>query len=203
MNCRNGEKYLNKSISSVVFQTYNKWELIFFDNQSSDNSKIILKKFRDKRIKYFKSNKLLSLYDARNKAISKCKGKYVTFIDTDDWWARSKLMKQVKFLLNHKNVNCAFSNLYIFNQKTKKKYLYIKKDMPNEKITQNLLDDYNLAILTVIINKKIFSRKKFNKKYNIIGDFDFFINLSLKEKLFYMREPLAFYRKHEENFSKK
>ena len=102
MNCRNGEKYLNKSISSVVFQTYNKWELIFFDNQSSDNSKIILKKFRDKRIKYFKSNKLLSLYDARNKAISKCKGKYVTFIDTDDWWARSKLMKQVKFLLNHK-----------------------------------------------------------------------------------------------------
>ena len=68
MNCRNGEKYLNKSISSVVFQTYNKWELIFFDNQSSDNSKIILKKFRDKRIKYFKSNKLLNLYDARNKS---------------------------------------------------------------------------------------------------------------------------------------
>ena len=75
--------------------------------------------------------------------------------------------------------------------------------MPNEKITQNLLDDYNLAILTVIINKKIFSRKKFNKKYNIIGDFDFFINLSLKEKLFYVREPLAFIENTKKNFSKK
>ena len=75
--------------------------------------------------------------------------------------------------------------------------------MPNGNVTQKLLDNYNLAILTVMINKKIFSKKKFNKRYNIIGDFDFFINLSLEEKFFYLKEPLAFYRNHDENYSKK
>ena len=203
MNCRNGEKFLKKSINSVISQTYKNWELIFFNNQSNDKSESILRKFKNKRIKYYKSNKILNLYEARNKAISKTKGKYITFIDTDDWWIRSKLKKQVNYLSIHKNINFIYSNLYIFNQKTKKNNLYIKKIMPNGNVTQKLLDNYNLAILTVMINKKIFSKKKFNKRYNIIGDFDFFINLSLEEKFFYLKEPLAFYRNHDENYSKK
>ena len=92
----------------------------FFNNQSNDKSESILRKFKDKRIKYYKSNKILNLYEARNKAISKTKGKYITFIDTDDWWIRSKLKKQVNYLSIHKNINFIYSNLYIFNQKTKK-----------------------------------------------------------------------------------
>ena len=53
MNCHNGEKFLNESVKSVINQTYQNWELIFFDNLSNDNSKKILQSFRDKRIKYF------------------------------------------------------------------------------------------------------------------------------------------------------
>ena len=39
VNCKNGEKYLNQALDSVLKQTYSNWELIFFDNFSSDNSK--------------------------------------------------------------------------------------------------------------------------------------------------------------------
>ena len=39
MNCHNGEKFLNESVKSVINQTYQNWELIFFDNLSNDNSK--------------------------------------------------------------------------------------------------------------------------------------------------------------------
>ena len=77
MNCHDGENYLNESLKSVQFQTYKNWELIFFDNKSQDNSIKILKKFKDKRIKYYRSNKFLKLYDARNLAIKKSKGKYL------------------------------------------------------------------------------------------------------------------------------
>ena len=91
MNCYNGEKYLRKSISSVIHQTYKNWELIFWDNNSSDNSASIFKDFKDKRLKYYKSNNYLKLYKARNKALEKSKGKYVTFIDTDDWWLKKNL----------------------------------------------------------------------------------------------------------------
>ena len=57
MNCLNGEKYLNSAIDSVINQTYKNWELIFWDNRSTDNSANILKKYKDKRIKYFYSKK--------------------------------------------------------------------------------------------------------------------------------------------------
>ena len=52
INCYNGEKYLKNCIDSVINQTYKNWEIIFWDNLSTDNSKII-EKYSDKRIKYF------------------------------------------------------------------------------------------------------------------------------------------------------
>ena len=55
MNCHNGEKYLNQSVNSIINQSYKNWELIFFDNKSKDKQKKILKRFKDKRIKYYKS----------------------------------------------------------------------------------------------------------------------------------------------------
>ena len=74
--------------------------------------------------------------------------------------------------------------------------------MPNGKITQSLLDDYKIGILSVMVNKKLFKKKIFNTKYNIVGDFDFFVNLSLKEKFYCIQKPLAYYRVHNYNYSR-
>ena len=79
----NGAKYLKQSIKSVIDQKYKNWELIFWDNNSSDNSAEILFSFKDKRIKYFRSNNFSKLYRGRNLAIKKAKGDYITFLDTD------------------------------------------------------------------------------------------------------------------------
>ncbi len=57
MNCYNCENYLKIAIDSVFSQTYKNWEIIFFDNNSNDKSSLMLRKYRDKRIKYFKSKK--------------------------------------------------------------------------------------------------------------------------------------------------
>ena len=59
MNCHNGATYLKQSIKSLLNQKYNNWELIFWDNKSTDSSKKILLSFKDKRIKYFKSKTFL------------------------------------------------------------------------------------------------------------------------------------------------
>ena len=203
MNCHNGEKYLNQSIKSIINQSYNNWELIFFDNQSKDKTKIILKSFKDKRIRYFKSDFFLNLYAARNQAILKTKGQYICFLDTDDWWVKDKLSTQVKLINSNKNVNFIYSNVFIYDEKTKKKELYFKNKQPSGKITQSLLDDYKIGILTVMMKKKLFNKRKFNKSYNIIGDFDFFLNISIKENFYCIQKPLAYHRRHESNFSKK
>ena len=73
--------------------------------------------------------------------------------------------------------------------------------MPSGEITQNLLDYYSIGILTILLKKSIFNKHKFNKDYNIIGDFDFFITLSQKYKIGSIQEPLASYRIHSLSYS--
>ena len=66
VNCHNGGKYLSRCLKSIINQSKKNWEVIFFDNQSTDNSKEIFEKFKDYRFKYFLSSKFIKLYKARN-----------------------------------------------------------------------------------------------------------------------------------------
>ena len=201
MNCHNGAKYLSNSIESILRQNYVNWELIFFDNMSSDESLSIAKSFNDKRIKVFSSKNFLNLYDARNNALLHIKGNYVCFLDTDDLWEKEKIQKQVDYLNKNKNFSMVYSNFYVL-ENDKKKFLRFKPKLPKGKITNDLLRSYTIGILTTCINAKIFKYASFDKNYNIIGDFDFFVKLSENSEIGCIQEPLATYRVHENNYSK-
>ena len=202
INCHNASKYISKSIKSVLKQSYKNLELIVYDNLSKDKTNTIVKKFkRDKRVKYYKSKSFLNLYHARNLAIEKTKGDLVAFLDADDWWEKDKLNKQISFLSNKKDVNIIYSNLFLYNEKKNEKKIFSQERLYNGKITQQLLNNFKMPILTVLAKKKIFQKYKFNKKYNIIGDFDLFVRISLKEKIYSLQEPLAFYRVHSSSMS--
>lgn len=203
MNCHNGEKFLNESLKSVIDQTYQNWELIFFDNLSNDNSKKILQNYKDKRIKYYSSKKFLDLYAARNEAIDKSNGKYISFLDTDDYWAPNKLEEQIKFLESNREYKIVYSNYYIFDQKKKTESVKHKSTLPFGFISQKLLDFYCVGILSVLLEKSFFNSYSFNNEYNIIGDFDLIIRLSHKFKIGCIQKPLAYYRIHNNNFSLK
>ena len=72
MNCFNGEEYLHEAVSSVIKQTYENWEIIFWDNLSTDKSAEIFKSFKDSRLKYYcASSHADILYVARNYALKK------------------------------------------------------------------------------------------------------------------------------------
>ena len=201
MNCHNGEKYLKESLKSIINQTYKDWELIFFDNASSDQSKKILKEFNDERIKYFKSDNFINLYEARNLAVKKTNGDYISFLDTDDMWAKDKLEKQINFIKKNSNYKILYSNYYVLKNNEKK--IMYKNELPSGFITQKLLDFYGIGINTVFLDKSIFEQYNFKKDLNIIGDFDFFIQTSKKFQIGYISDPLTFYRIHENSFTKK
>ena len=202
MNCHNGETYLKESISSLINQTYKNWELIFWDNFSSDSSKEVLMQFSDKRIKYYYTKNFTPLYEARNLAIKKTSGEFISFLDTDDWWSPKRLEKQIELFFKDKNLDVVYTNFYFFYNKTKTKKIVSKKNLPDGKITQKLLSNYNIGgILTALCKKKIFQTKQFIGKYEIIGDFDFFVDVSLSSFFGCIQEPLAYYRVHESNMS--
>lgn len=202
INCHNGEKYLKNCIKSIISQSYKNWEIIFFDNASKDNSKKILKSFRDKRIKYFFSNKILKLYDARNKAIKKSSGNYISFLDTDDYWKRDFLKEHLNFFFRYKNADVIVSKYLIYNEINKTSNISFLGKLPYFVKIQHLLNNYFIGILAVMFKKKIFKTKSFNKKYQIIGDFAFFLSISSKYKIKSLNSILAVYRIHKKNFSK-
>ena len=82
MNCYNGGKYLRESIESVLNQSYLDWELIFWDNLSSDNSAAIFSEYSaDERLRYFCSPTHTNLGAARKLAYEETRGKFIAFLD--------------------------------------------------------------------------------------------------------------------------
>jgi len=202
MNCHNGEKYLKDSIESVLSQTYENWELIFWDNKSEDESNKIFKSYTDTRFRYFYSEKFTSLYEARNLAIEKSKGDFIAFLDTDDMWKKNKLELQMPYFKNPE-VGLVFSNLWLIKENNKKKKIYSKKKLPKGKIYNELVNNYNVGILTTVLRKRFYDKveKKFDNRYSIIGDFDLFLRLAKICRFESVQQPLAYYRVHDQNYS--
>lgn len=201
MNCYNGEKFLNESLSSVKNQNYKNWELIFFDNCSTDKSKDILNKFKDKRIKYFRSKKKINLGLARKLALSKANGYYIAFLDVDDVWKKNKLNIQINYL-KKKEVGFSITNSIFFNNK-KKKYLYNLNRKFKKRVFYDLIKDYFISFDTVIIKKKFLEKldHSIDKRFNIIHDMDLLIRLSSICEMSYVPLALSKWRMSEESDS--
>ena len=203
MNCYNGEKYLTESINSLISQTHKNWELIFWDNQSTDFSAKIFKSYKDKRFEYFYANEHTTLYKARNLAIKESRGDFIAFLDTDDLWDENKLELQMCYF-NNLEVGVVFSNCWIFKNNTKKKKLHAKKKLPSGKILDQLINNYNVGILTAVIRKTFYLKliEKFDERFSIIGDSDLFMRLSKICLFEAIQKPLATYRLHDNNLSR-
>ena len=195
MNCHNGEEYLSFALESVLKQTYSNWELIFFDNQSKDNSLKIVDG-KDYRIKVFKSKSFISLYEARNEAIKYCRGEAITFLDVDDIWVENKLEFQIKLFLDGNKF--IYGNYYQINENNE----IISKKTPKPSITTNELIHRNtISIGCVMIDAKLLKSKKFDSYYDLLGDFDLWIRISQITSIKHLPIILEYSRVHSNNLS--
>ena len=207
MTCYNGEYFLDKAVTSIINQTYSNWELIFYNNFSHDRSLEIIQNFQDPRIKYFTSDKLLKLGQARKKAIEYCNGEYICFLDVDDYWADNKLEKQILKFKENKYIDLVYSNYYLLNkniktEKTKKLY----KGICPKELLESYIDGNPLtAWLTVMVKAKCIKKLEytFDQNLHIASDMDFFMRLSQYCVIDYVDGFMAYYRIHDSNESKK
>ena len=116
----NGEKFVEKSINSVLKQTYKNFELIIINDGSTDNTEEICLKYakKDRRIKYFKI-KNSGPSGARNKGIELSTGKYIMFIDSDDLYMENILEKMLH--IAKQGYECVICNRILKNSKEEKK----------------------------------------------------------------------------------
>ena len=106
MNCLNCEKDLPDALKSVKEQTFQDFEIIFWDNGSKDRSAEIAKRFGP-QLRYFSGTETVPLGEARNLAIKEAKGNYIAFLDCDDLWKPEKLSLQVELLKNNPDLGLA------------------------------------------------------------------------------------------------
>ena len=201
MNCFNGEKYLRTAIDSVYAQTYRNWEIIFWDNASTDLSSKIAKSYDDK-LKYFCAKQTTVVYEARNYAVEQANGEFLAFLDVDDWWLPTKLEQQIQFF-EDSDVGLVYGNYWLRDESSAAVKLAHKKRLPQGYIVNELLNQYVVGLLTIVIRKSSFDSLKngFNPRYNIIGDFDCVIDIAASCKICCVQEPIAYYRRHSNNLS--
>ncbi len=95
MNVRDGAATLREAMDSVLAQTFMEWDLILWDDRSSDGSASIVAQFHDERIRYFLSPEDVPLGRARRDAIRQARGEWIAFLDQDDVWLPRKLERQM------------------------------------------------------------------------------------------------------------
>jgi len=199
MNCLNGERYLREAIDSVVAQTYPHWEIVFWDNASTDASPEIAKSYGE-RIRYFRSPETYPLAKARKLALAEARREYVAFLDCDDIWQPRKLEKQIVLFEANPRVGLVFCDTEFFNEKGIIRQLYKRKrEKPlRGMVFRELLRRYFLSTETVVIRSKALDDlgAGFDERLNIMHDKDLFLKIACHYELDYVDEPLAQWRVH-------
>ncbi|MDP1604354.1 MAG: glycosyltransferase [Legionella sp.] len=204
MNCYNGEKYLRQAIDSVLAQTYQNWEIIFWDNQSTDRSAEIFQSYKDARFKYFYAPKHTWLYEARNYALEKVSGDFIALLDVDDWWLPTKLEKQIP-LFDDAEVGFVYGNYWVESELKKKRWLSLKSPIPTGWVLNDLLKSYFVGLPTLVLRRTALSTLNYlcDPRFHMIGDLDLVARLAISWKSDCVQEPVAFYRIHATNESAK
>lgn len=210
INCYNGEKYLREAIDSVIAQTYTNWELIFWDNQSTDGTRAIVESYNNPKIHYIYAPTHTPLGKARNLAVEKANGEYINFLDADDIWSPNKLEEQIK-LIEPGKCEVVYTHFKVKyeggadSDSTMRKYYeqtYRYKPNPNKTVYQNLLYRNWIIFSSVLFNKGLFlSLGGVNPSFRQNEDYEILIKCSLKTDVRGIDDDLVIYRVHSSNNS--
>ncbi|MDD4910430.1 MAG: glycosyltransferase [Candidatus Omnitrophica bacterium] len=195
----NAEKFIQRTIDSVLNQTFRDLELIVVDDGSSDKTADIVRQAgsSDSRISYFyQANKGLS--HTRNRLAALAKGEFIAFLDHDDEWLPEKIGKQLGLFEKGGQTGLVFSDAYI------KKYgrtiaTCFKERRPfrGDVFYQYLFSDNFAPLFTVMMPRSIlYEFLPFSPDYEVNEEFDIFLKVARKYRFDYIDEPLAVYHIH-------
>lgn len=197
----NCARFISETIESIQSQTYQNWELLITDDQSSDDSVSVIESYvsKDPRIKLFRLDKNSGAGVARNNSIKEAKGRFIAFCDSDDRWYPDKLSRQVNILANG-DAAVVYSSYTTCNEDGEVKGIVVAY----HRITyKEILRDDSIGFLTCIYDTqrlgKIFMPTLRKRQ-------DWGLKILLLRKAGYavgIIEPLAIYRLSENSLSKK
>jgi len=190
----NGEKFIRKSIDSIIYQNYKDWELLIGFNGTNDNSKNIVSEYSDSRIRVFDYLDDKGKSKTLNKLLKESKYDWIALQDDDDMWHPDKLEKQILYTKSYDIIG------------TQMVYCDIYDSISDGPVLAT--DDSDIKRLTISGNNQIANASSLIRKSVIDGwdesdwiqgleDYDFWVRLIIRDfKFFNLSEKLFIHRMH-------
>ncbi|MGA2079064.1 MAG: glycosyltransferase [Holophaga sp.] len=195
INCYNGMPYLPEAIASVYAQTYRNWEIILWDNASTDASPAIAQGY-DLRLKYFRGEENVPLGAARNLAIRQARGEYLCFLDCDDLWLPEKLARQVQAMAAG-DYALGYAGVQEIDQDGNPIGEY-RPSYRSGFLLEQLLIQFDINVPTAILRRSALEAANLTFDPNVFASEEYclFMQLAVEHPILVLSEPLAKYRIH-------
>jgi len=201
VNCYNSAKYLRETIDGLIAQSYENWEAIFWDNQSTDKTAEIIASYNEPRFKYFYAEKNTPLGKARNLAMQKASGSYICYLDSDDLWDPLFLSTCTDILNANDDIGLVYTRYFHFSETAK----WLSRGIGKSGVvnTRKLVNGYNIGMSAAMFRSSFVNNKSllFDTRFSLIEDFNFFLKLTCVYKTYFVNLPLMSYRHHDNQSS--
>ncbi|MDR3319849.1 MAG: glycosyltransferase [Desulfovibrio sp.] len=215
MNCYNGARYLRLALQSLFDQTYDDFELVFFDNASTDESPAIFQEFAvrfPEKTRYFRGAQTVPLGAARNLALTNAQGRYIAFLDCDDLWLSEKLVLQTAMLEADPGLGLVCTDTEIFDGEHVVKRLFFEGRPVRGKVFVELVKRQWISMSSAMLRREALeslledsamsaegSRNYFDECLNVCEEADVFYRIAHDWELDHVDEPLTRWRVHGAN----
>ena len=192
------ELFLKRAIDSVVRQSYKDWELIIVDNNSTDNTKDLVGSYSDNNIRLYSIQNEGNIAKSRNLGISKAKGEFIAFLDSDDFWHRDKLKISLDYLKKYKLNGLCHSEYWLYETGETEIRHYGSTGFSYNNLLKN---GNNLSLSAVIVHSDILKDVKgFSEDIDYITaeDYDLWLKLAKNNyKIKFIKNVMGTFRIHQ------
>lgn len=203
----NAAEYLEESVVSVLQQSYQGFEIIIVNHNSSDGTAIVAQRLSqlDRRIKVFTLEGIGTAAHSRNYGIKKAECEYIAFLDADDLWHKEKLWHQIEYYAEHPRASFIYSASLTFGSVSYFSPLYEVLPLPWKaaRSHQDLLRGNSVTCSSVLTRKSLLEEAGLfdENPENKAEDYDLWLTLSKKSPPVFLPEILVDYRIHPGQFS--
>ncbi len=194
----NREKHIKETISSVIIQSFEDFELLVIDNKSQDNTAEIVSSFNDSRIQFYQNDENYERCYSRNRGIQLAKGKYILLLDSDDLFEYDHLDNWYQFILAQGDKSDCF---YVSDKKILKDVFLIQKN-PRLLIDLHPVTYFFLNPIIpgqVCLSAEILKKYQFRNDLLILEDAALWMELAFDHPVVFNNITSFIYRLHEDN----
>ncbi|BAY87760.1 filamentous hemagglutinin outer membrane protein (plasmid) [Calothrix parasitica NIES-267] len=197
----NRSHYLRNAIESVLNQTHRNFELVIWDDASTDNSLEIAHEYaqKDNRIRVIAANKNTGFPTAIKTAVEATTGDYIGWVDSDDMLAPTAIEETSSILNNHPQVGLVYTDYELMNSQGKLRGLGNRCRIPYSK--EGLLVDLMTFHFRLIRRSVYDAVGGVDDSFESGEDYDLCLKLSEVTEVYHIAKPLYYYRRHSDNVS--